>query len=179
MSGHNKWSKIKHKKGATDAKRSKEFSKVARLLTLESKVSGGDKNSPSLRVLIEKARSINMPNDNIDRAVDRGSGINAKDLNDVEYEAYGVGGVAIVILCLTDNKNRSAAEVKHILSKHNSSLATPGASMWNFEKSNNEIIPKIFVPTPESSREPLEKLSDALLELDDVQEVIMNAQYES
>ena len=178
MSGHNKWSKIKHKKEVVDAKRSKEFSRISRLLTLESRTVGGDKNSPSLRKLIEKARSINMPNENIDRAISKGFGVGSDKLSEVEYEAYGPGGVAMLILCLTDNKNRTSAEVKHILTKNNSSLASPGSASWNFEKKNNEISPKTFVNIPDTVKMDVDRLSDALSEIDDVQEVVTNATYE-
>jgi YebC/PmpR family DNA-binding regulatory protein len=133
MSGHNKWSKIKHKKAISDSKKSKEFSKLARLLTVESKKASGDISSPSLRVAIEKARGANMPSINIDRAVKKGITADAASMEAITYEAYGPGGSALVIEALTENKNKAASEIKHILSKNGSSLAAQGSATWAFE----------------------------------------------
>jgi len=107
MSGHNKWSKIKHKKAATDAQRSKIFSKHSSLITMESRNAGGDTNSPSLAAAIERAKKDSMPKDNIERAVAKGSGSEGANLQEVMFEAYGPGGVAILITAVTDNNNRT------------------------------------------------------------------------
>jgi len=176
MSGHNKWSKIKHKKAASDAKKSKIFSKFARLITVESKKSDGNKNSPGLRVAIEKARRENMPQNNIDRAIKKGVDSDVGAMDDVMYEAYGPGGVAVMIEGLTDNKNRTAAEIKHLLLNHNIQLAAPGSASWAFEKNNGEWAPKNTTPVGEEDSQKLEKLVAELEEHDDVQDIYTNAE---
>jgi len=175
MAGHNKWSKIKHKKAAGDAKKSKEFSKLARLIASESKKSGGDKNSPGLRAAIEKARSINMPSDNIERAVKKGSGSDAGEMFETIYESYGPGGCAIIIESLTDNKNRTSAEIKHLLSQYNTTLAEQGSASWAFEKTSEGMSPKTTIKLPAEDAESLKKLVSALEDNDDVQKVYTNA----
>lgn len=176
MAGHNKWSKIKHKKAASDAKKSKVFSNLVKLIQMEAKKCGGDKNSPGLRTLIEKAKKANMPSDNIDRAIKKASEPGS-DLQNVLFEAYGPGGVGIIITALTDNNNRTNAEIKHILSKNNSSLGAQGSVLWNFEK--DEEGSWKAKTTLELSDEDLEKLSslvDQLEENDDVEEVFTSAE---
>ncbi len=176
MSGHNKWSKIKHKKAASDAQKSKGFSKLSRLLTSEVKKSGGDKSSPSVRAIIEKARSINMPKDNIEKALSKGSEQGGESFESVIYEAYGPGGSAIIIDALTDNRNRTAAEVKHILSAERSSLAEPGSASWAFRQEGGEWKPNATIPLPENEKTNLEKLIEILKDNDDVQNVYTNAE---
>jgi len=176
MSGHNKWSKIKHKKAATDAQKSKVFGKLARLIAVESKLSGGDINSPSLRAAIEKAKKENMPSDNIDRAVKKGAGNDMAQMEAVLYEAYGPGGCAMIIEGLTDNKNRISAEVKHILSKNSLSLAAQGSASWAFEKRNNEWAPKTMAPLSNEEGEKLSNIINELEENDDIQNVYTNAE---
>ncbi len=175
MSGHNKWSKIKHKKAATDAQKSKIFSKLVRYITVEAKKAKGDRNSPGLRMAIEKARAENMPADNIDRAIEKASA-SAAELEPVVYEAYGPGGVALVVEGYTDNRNRTAQEIKFILSKHNSALATQGAAMWAFAKSENGLTPTTTVDLDDADLEKLSKLVDELEEQDDVNTVYTNAE---
>jgi len=176
MSGHNKWSKIKHKKAVTDAKKSKEFSKFAKLIAFESKEAGGDPNSPSLREAIEKAKQANMPRENIERAILRGKGSLDEVVEVVIYETYGPAGVAILIEGLTNNRNRTAAEIKHILSKHNTVLAEPGAALWAFEKSSGSWKAKAQTALSTEEREKLVSLINVLLDHDDVQEVFTNAE---
>lgn len=132
MSGHNRWSQIKHKKGLTDAKKSKIFSKLIRYISVEAKLSGG-KESPGLRSAIEKAKKVNMPAENIERAIKKASEPSAK-MDAITYEAYGPGGVGIIIETLTTSKNRTAQEIKHLLSKHGSALAGIGSVTWSFTK---------------------------------------------
>ena len=165
MSGHNKWSKIKHKKASTDAKKSKVFSKFAQLLTLESKKTRGNVSAPGLRSVIEQAKSANMPSVNINRAIKKGAGKEAGALEEVTYEAYGPGGSALIIAGLTDNKNRAAAEIKHILSKYSASFASPGAVVWAFEKKDREFIAKTTVSLSDDDKEKLEKLKEQLKHL--------------
>jgi len=174
MSGHNKWSKIKHKKAITDAKRSKIFSKHAHLIAVASKESGGDTNSPALRTAIDKAKADNMPADNIDRAVKRGSGGGVNLMEEVTYEAYGPGGCALIIEGLTDNRNRASAEIKHILSKSGLSLAASGSATWAFEKTSDGWVPKDTMELSEDDVAKLESLVETIEEDDDVQEVYTN-----
>jgi len=176
MSGHNKWSKIKHKKAATDAKRSKEFTKIARLITSESKKVGGDANSASLRSVIEKARAANMPKDNIERAITKGKAGEGGDMESVTYEAYGPGGVAILMDGLTDNRNRTAAEIKHLLTKQNLSLAEPGAASWAFTKNATTWTANTTIPLSDEDNEKLANLVELIEENDDIQEVFVNAE---
>jgi len=176
MSGHNKWSKIKHKKAATDAKKSKEFGKLARLIAVESKKCGGDVNSPGLRTSIEAARKINMPNDNIDRAVAKGKNDTGADMEDLTFETYGPGGSAIIVETLTDNRNRTNQEIKHLLSKLGYSLAAPGSASWAFTKEGMEWKPNSTMELPDDDIEKLSKLVDELDEHDDVQAVFTNVE---
>ena len=137
MSGHSKWSSIKHKKGAADAKRGKLFSKLSRALIVAAREGGADPAANlALQNAIEKARSYSMPKDNIERAIARGSGADndAQAFETVIYEGYGPGGVAVLVEALTDNRNRTAAEVRHIFSKSEGNLGEAGAVAWLFER---------------------------------------------
>ena len=136
MSGHSKWATIKHKKGKTDAARGKLFSKLSRAITVAAREGGADPGmNMALANAIEKAKGESMPKDNIERAIQRGAG-GAEGVNyeNIVYEGYGPAGVAIIVEVLTDNKNRSAAEVRNIFSKHGGQLAQPGAVAWGFER---------------------------------------------
>lgn len=134
MSGHSKWSKIKRKKASADAKRGKMFTKVIREITVAARHGGGDINSnPRLRQAVEEARGLNMPNDNIERAIKRGTGeLEGQALEEVTYEAYGPHGVALLIDVVTDNRNRATGEIRHVLSRHNGSLGNQGSVAWQF-----------------------------------------------
>ncbi len=137
MSGHSKWSSIKHKKGAADAKRGKLFSKLSRALIVAAREGGPDPAANlALQNAIEKARSYSMPKDNIERAIARGSGqdMDAAAFETIVYEGYAAGGVALMIEALTDNRNRTAAEVRHVFSKHDGNLGETGAVAWLFER---------------------------------------------
>jgi len=176
MSGHNKWSKIKHKKAGTDAAKSKIFSKMARAISTASKQVSGDINSPTLRAAIDKAREFNMPADNIDRAIKKGSGADTESMEAITYEAYGPGGSALVIEALTGNRNKAAQEVKFILSKNGFALAAPGSATWAFSKENGEWKPNMTVPLSEEDSSVLEKLIEELEDNDEVQDVYTNAE---
>lgn len=176
MSGHNKWSKIKRKKAAGDAERSRAFSKISRLLTAESKKCNGLLSSPSLATVIETAKAANMPKDTIERAIKKGTDVNAAAMEPVTYEAYGPGGVAIVIEGLTDNRNRAAQEVRHALSEHGLEMAGQGAAIWAFQKGAEGWEPTTTVPISEDDSATLEKIIEDLEALDDVQEVFVNAE---
>lgn len=176
MSGHNKWSQIKRKKAVTDGKRSKVFGKLAKLIAMESKKAAGNLASPSLRAVIERAKKENMPTDNIDRAVKKGAGGDAGNMEAVLYEAYGPGGCAILIEGLTDSKNRTVAEVKHTLSKRGLALAGQGAAVWAFAKTAEGYEPQTMVPLSDEDGEALSSLLEELEDNDDVQEVYTNAE---
>jgi YebC/PmpR family DNA-binding regulatory protein len=137
VSGHSKWSSIKHKKGAADAKRGKLFSKLSRAIIVAAKEGGPDPaGNLALQNAIEKARSYSMPKDNIERAIARGSGADsdAQAFETVIYEGYGPGGVAVIVEALTDNRNRTASEIRHAFDKNDGNLGTSGAVVWLFER---------------------------------------------
>ena len=137
MSGHSKWSSIKHKKGAADAKRGKLFSKLARAIIVAAREGGPDPaNNLALQNAVEKARSYSMPKDNIERAIARGSGAGADSeaFEQITYEGYGPNGVAIIVEALSDNRNRTAADVRHVFAKNDGNLGGSGAVAWLFER---------------------------------------------
>ena len=178
MSGHNKWSKIKRKKEGTDAAKSKIFSKMARLISTASRQVNGDITSPILRTAIEKAREYNMPADNIERAVKKGSGSDAEALDAITYEAYGPGGCALIIEALTTNRNKAAQEVKFILSENGFALAGQGSATWAFKKdpATNEWQPTTTLKLSEDDEHKLEKLINELEDNDEIQDVYTNAE---
>ncbi len=144
MSGHSKWSSIKHKKGAADAKRGKLFSKLSRAIIVAAKEGGPDPSGNlALQNAIEKARSYSMPKDNIDRAIAKGSGAEAdgSQFETVVYEGYGPSGVAVIVEALTDNRNRTASDVRHTFSKNDGNLGTSGAVVWLFERRGVVLVP--------------------------------------
>ncbi len=175
MSGHNKFSKIKHQKAKTDAQKSKIFGKMVRLITVEAKKAGGNLKSPGLANAIEKARKENVPNDTIDRAVKKAND-NSAVMENVTYEAYGPGGCALIIEGLTDNRNKAAQDVKHILSKNGYELAVPGSASWAFTKTNEGWVPQTMIPVSDEDGEKLQTIIDELEENDEVQEVFTNAE---
>lgn len=136
MSGHSKWASIKHKKGALDAKRGKVFSKLVREISVAARSGGGDPDSnPRLRGVIAKAKAVNMPADNIEKAIKKGTGeLPGVTYEEVGYEGYGPGGVAIIVNCLSDNKNRTASEIRNIFDKKNGRMGGAGSVAWNFVK---------------------------------------------
>lgn len=177
MSGHSKWSQIKRQKGITDAAKSKTFSRFARLITIESKKAAGNLSSPGLATAIERAKAANMPKDNIERAVAKGTSKDAGELEHVMYEWYGPGGTALIIEALTDNKNRTTAEIKHLISKAGYELGTPGSALWAFTKSGNgTLIPnEPLMDLSEEDETALSSIFDQLDDHDDVQRVFTNA----
>lgn len=136
MSGHSKWATIRHKKGAADAKRGKLFTKLIKEITVAARMGGGDEDAnPSLRAAILKARAANMPKDNIDRAIKKGTGdLEGSDYQEIIYEGYGTGGVAVMVDSLTDNRNRTAADVRSIFSKHGGNLGESGCVAYLFNR---------------------------------------------
>jgi len=144
MSGHSKWSTIKRKKGAADAKRGKLFTKVIKEIMVAARTGGGDINAnPRLRTAINAAKAENMPKDNIERAIKKGTGeLEGTQIEQLTYEGYGPGGVAVILEVLTDNKNRTVADIRHVFSKHNGSLGEGGCVSWMFAKKGLILIDK-------------------------------------
>ena len=144
MSGHSKWHTIKHKKGAADAKRGKVFTRLIKELTVAARNGGGDPDTnPRLRTIIAEAKANNMPRENIDRAIRRGTGEEpGVQYDEVTYEAYGPGGVALLIQTLTDNKNRTVGEIRHLLGKHAGNLAAENSVAWLFSRKGEVIVEK-------------------------------------
>ena len=178
MSGHNKWSKIKHKKAASDAAKSRVFSKHAALIAMESRNAGGNLASPGLLAAIERAKKDSMPKDNIDRAVAKGSGAGGAALEAVVFEAYGPGGVAMIITAVTDNNNRTAPEIRHIFSKAGYQLGTPGSALWAFTKTDEGYCPVNPMELNDADGEKLADLIETLEEQDDVQDIYTTADTE-
>lgn len=142
MSGHSKWSTIKHKKAATDAKRSKVFTRVLKEITIAARIGGGDPSgNPRLRTAVADAKSNNVPNDNVDRAIKKGTGeLEGVNLEEVTYEGYGSAGVAIIVETMTDNRNRTVGEVRHALTKFGGNLGENGCVSWMFDKKGVFIL---------------------------------------
>jgi len=175
MSGHNKWSKIKHKKGAADAQRSKLFCKHSSLITMEVKKNGGDPNSASVLSAIERAKKDSMPKDAIERALQKGSGVGGAAIEEVTYEGYGPGGVALLIQAVTDNNNRTAPEIRHIFTKAGLELGVPGSAAWAFSKSEDGYIPNSPIELDDATGEKLADFIEKLEEQDDVTNVYSTA----
>lgn len=166
MSGHSKWSQIKHKKGLTDAKRGQLFSKLSRLITLAARKGPDPKMNPALAQAIEKARSVNMPGENIQRAIKKVSDKDQEQLEELVVEALGPGGIALKIAAITDNRNRTVADIKKLLSEHGAKMVQPGSLSWMFRQP---------APAPDPSvRERLDALLEALDDQDEVQDVSSN-----
>jgi YebC/PmpR family DNA-binding regulatory protein len=144
MSGHSKWSTIKHKKAATDAKRGKIFTKLIKEITVAARLGGGDPSAnPRLRAAIDAAKGQNMPKSNIERAIKKGTGeLEGVSYEEITYEGYGPGGVAVLVETITDNRQRTVAEVRHLLSKRGGNMGEPGSVSWVFEKKGLVVIEK-------------------------------------
>ena len=182
MAGHSKWAQIKRGKAVTDAAKSRTFSRFARLISLESKKANGSLTAPGLATVIARAKAANMPKDNIERAVAKGISKDSGELEQVLYEAYGPGGVAIIVGALTDNRNRTTQEIKHLFTKNGTELATPGAALWAFQKSaEGAYVPnEPLMEVSGADEEQLSAILDALDEHEDVQRVFTNGRgYES
>ena len=165
MAGHNKWSSIKHRKGAQDKARSKVFTKIIRELVVASKMGGSDPEmNPRLRTAIQKAKSSNMPNDTLNKAIKRGAGeLDGAEYVEGTYEGYGPNGVGIIVEVLTDNKNRTAADVRHIFSKHGGSLGSPGSVSYNFERIGQFLFARELGSEDDFMEHVLESGADDLL----------------
>jgi len=172
MSGHNKWSKIKRKKGATDAKRSKIWARITRDLMIAARDGGGDVGmNPKLSLAVDKAKAENMPKDNIERAIKRGTGeVEGVFYEEVTFEGYGPGGVAVFVEVLTDNNNRSVADIRHVFSKYGGNLGTSGSVAYQFERKGIIDIPaegldemELFDVVAEAGAEDLESEGDSFM----------------
>ena len=148
MSGHSKWHNIQGRKGKQDAIRSSQFTKMAKLIAVAARSGGDASMNFSLRIAIEKAKEVGMPKDNIERAIKRGTGeLEGAQIEEVIYEGYGPGGVAVLVKCLTDNKNRTVSDIKHIFSVHGGSMAGAGSVMWMFAQMGVIVIEKEKIET--------------------------------
>jgi len=175
MSGHNKWSTIKHKKGAADAKRGKIFTKIIKEITLAARLGGPDPDgNPRLRTAIMAAKDENMPKDNFERAIKKASGTGADAVNyeEITYEGYGPGGVAVLVEVMTDNKNRTVAEIRHIFSKHGGNLGENGCVSWMFDKKGSILIDKKAIGEEELMELALEAGADDVREEENEFEII-------
>lgn len=179
MSGHSKWSKIKHQKATTDIRKGKVFSELARMITLavQAGKSGDPNDNPRLRVALEKARQANLPKENMQRAIDRGLGKGASGaFSEVVIEGYGPAGVAIMVRAVTDNANRTKSELRQILARHGGATGEPGSVAYVFAGSADRKTASYTIPVTGPEAMMIRNLLAALDEYDDVQEVRHNAQ---
>lgn len=180
MAGHSHWHSIKYKKEREDAARSKVFSKISREISVAARQGGADPHfNPKLRAAIERAKEFDVPLENIEKAIKRGTGeLAGAKLEEVILEAYGPGGIALIIEGITDNKNRTLSEIKQILNQNGGKLAGEGGVRWMFERKKNrerpEWVPKYEIELAEKERQAAEKLFEALDENDAVQEIYSN-----
>ena len=166
MSGHSKWSKVKHIKAVVDAKRGKVFTKIIKEITVAARTGGGDPGgNPRLRAAVQAAKAANMPADNVKRAIQKGTGeLPGVSYEEINYEGYGPGGVAVLVEALTDNKNRTVSEMRHIFSRNNGNMSEAGSVSWMFHKKGSIVVEKSAIDE--------EKLMEIALEAgaDDIQE---------
>ena len=181
MAGHSKWSNIRHRKGAQDSKRGKIFTKIIKEITVAARLHGGDQESnPRLRKAVSIARSNNMPQDNIARAIKKGTGeLEGVSYEEMLYEGYGPNGIAILIEVITDNKNRTVSELRHILNKNNGNLAEPGSVAWMFDRKGEIFISdfsgdeeKLFDDIINSGADDIEKIENGYLVTTDQSELL-------
>jgi YebC/PmpR family DNA-binding regulatory protein len=174
MSGHSKWHTIKHKKGAADAKRGKVFTRIIKELTVAARAGGGDPDSnPRLRTIVAEAKSVNMPAENIKRAIQRGTGeLPGVSYDEATYEGYGPGGAAVIIECLTDNRNRTVGELRHLLSKNNGNLGETNSVAWMFSKKGYIVVDKKAADEEKLLTVVLEAGGDDLRDDEDSWEII-------
>jgi YebC/PmpR family DNA-binding regulatory protein len=174
MSGHSKWSTIKHKKAAKDAKRGKIFTKLIKDIVVASRAGGGDESmNASLRTAVLAAKGSNMPNDTIKNAIQRGCGeLDGADFEEVLYEGYGPGGIALLVECLTDNRNRTAADMRYVMSRNNGTLGAPGSVAWKFEAKGVFIFDKENITEEQLMEQLLEAGVDDITDEGDVFQVL-------
>ena len=174
MSGHSKWSTIKRKKGAIDAKRGKIFTRLIKEITVAARMGGGDPDAnPRLRSAIATAKAENMPKDNIERAIKKGTGeLEGAVYEEITYEGYGPGGVAVLVDCMTDNKNRTVADIRYYFSKSGGNLGESGCVSWMFDKKGSILIDKETVDEEELMDKALEAGAEDVIEEDNVYQVL-------
>jgi len=174
MSGHSKWHTIKHKKGAADAKRGKVFTRIIKELTVAARAGGGDPDAnPRLRTVVAEAKSVNMPADNIKRAIQRGTGeLPGVSYEEITYEGYGPGGAALIIETLTDNKNRTVGELRHLLTKYGGNLAAENSVAWMFDKKGYIVIEKSKVDEETLMAAALDAGADDMRDDEDSWEIV-------
>jgi YebC/PmpR family DNA-binding regulatory protein len=173
MSGHSKWHSIKHAKGAADAARGKVFARLARQIEVAARSGGGDlEGNPTLRTMVQKARDASMPKDNIERAIKRGIGeLEGVTYESITYEGYATNGVAVYVETLTDNRNRTGAEVKNVFTRNGGSLAEPGAVAWQFERKGTLVLDKAVATEDDLMLAALEAGADDIADLGDTWQV--------
>lgn len=175
MSGHSKWAQIKHQKGAADAKKSQLFGKLSRLISLAARKGGDPATNAALRDAVSKAKAANMPSDNISKAIKKGTGEEKGIvMEEVLYEVFGPGGCAILIEGITDNKNRTLGEIRHVLSKHELQLAGSGSCLWAFEKNSEGWNPKNTLQISKEDQEKLKAIFEEIDALEDIQNITTN-----
>ena len=174
MSGHSKWHTIKHKKGAADAKRGRVFTRIIKELTVAARAGGGDPDSnPRLRTVVADAKSVNMPAENIKRAIQRGTGeLPGVSYEETTYEGYGPGGAAVIVECLTDNRNRTVGELRHLLAKNNGNLGETNSVAWMFSKKGYIVVDKKAADEEKLLNVVLEAGGDDLRDDEDSWEII-------
>jgi len=173
MSGHSKWATIKHKKAKTDSQRGKVFTKIIKEITTAAKIGGGDPDgNPRLRLAIEKAKEANMPNDNIKRGIEKGVGGGASTIEELTYEGYGPGGVALMIDVMTDNRNRAAGEIRNILEKGGGNMGAAGSVSYIFKRKGSIVFEKSAVNEEELTMAAIDAGAEDVLEEETVLEVI-------
>ncbi len=175
MSGHNKWSKIKHKKAATDAKKGKVFSKHSAMITMEVRKANGNVDSANVLSAVDRAKKDSMPKDNIERALAKGTGAGGETLEEIMFEGYGPGGVAMVIKAVTDNNNRTAPEIRHIFSQAGLELGAPGSATWAFTKEDDHYTPNSPMELDDNTGGKLADFIEHLEDQDDVTNVFTAA----
>jgi YebC/PmpR family DNA-binding regulatory protein len=174
VSGHSKWSTIKRKKGALDAKRGKIFTRLIKEITVAARMGGGDpEGNPRLRSAIATAKTENMPKDNIERAIKKGTGeLEGAVYEEISYEGYGPGGIAVLVDCMTDNKNRTVADIRHAFSKSGGNLGESGCVSWMFDKKGTIIVEKETIDEEELMDKALEAGAEDVVEEDNVYQVV-------
>jgi YebC/PmpR family DNA-binding regulatory protein len=183
MAGHNKWTNIKNRKGAQDKKKSRDFFVVAKMIrtAIKKNNDGNPDTNPNLRLALEKARAVSMPKENVARAINRalGKGETGQSIQDVLYEAYGPGGAAILIVAVTDNVQRTAANIRYILSRNGGTLGSPGSAAFLFTRGDDlSYTPNMVLPLSESDSQQLGDLIALLEDDEDVEEVYASAEWE-
>lgn len=175
MSGHSKWSQIRHKKGLTDRKRGQIFSKLAKMITIAAKDGSDPQTNSKLKTAVEKAKELNLPKENIERAIRRAGEKDKAQLQTLVIEAIGPLNIVILTKVVTDNKNRTIAEIKNVLSGNNFKMVPSGSLLWQFNRAGQDFVPKTPIGIDEEMKIKLKEVFEKLDEQDDVEEIYSNA----